>query len=47
MWHVYVLESKIYGNKYTGITNDLKRRFAMHNTGKVLKNYLSSKKFEG
>lgn len=35
MWHVYVLESKIDNNRYVGITNDLKRRFKMHNEGKV------------
>ncbi len=35
MWHVYVLESKIDGEKYVGITNNLKRRLAMHNSGKV------------
>ena len=34
-WHVYVLESKIDSNKYVGITNNLKRRFAMRNSGKV------------
>ncbi len=32
---MYVLESKIDGNKYVGITNDLRRRFSMHNSGKV------------
>jgi putative endonuclease len=33
MWHVYILVCK---NKslYTGITNDLKRRFQEHVTGK-------------
>ncbi len=36
MWHVYVLESKIDGDKYVGLTNDLKRRLNMHNTGQVL-----------
>lgn len=35
MWHVYALESKIDGDRYVGMTNDLKRRFDMHNSGKV------------
>jgi putative endonuclease len=35
MWHVYVLESKIDSDKYVGMTNNLKRRFDMHNSGKV------------
>ena len=35
MWHVYVLRSKIDSDNYVGITNDLKRRFNMHNLGKV------------
>lgn len=36
MWYVYVLQSKKDGDKYVGITNDLRRRFEMHNTGKVI-----------
>lgn len=33
MWYVYILESVSYPRKfYTGITNDLKRRFAEHNS---------------
>ena len=36
MWHVYVLKSKIDGDRYVGITNDLRHRLAMHNSGKVL-----------
>lgn len=35
MWHVYVLKSKLDGNKYVGMTNNLRRRLAMHNSGKV------------
>ncbi|MEK9180141.1 MAG: GIY-YIG nuclease family protein [Patescibacteria group bacterium] len=35
MWHVYVLLSRVDGNKYVGMTNDLKRRLGMHNSGKV------------
>jgi len=36
MWHVYVLESKKDGNRYVGMTNDLRHRLWMHNAGKVL-----------
>ena len=35
MWHVYVLQSKVDGDKYIGMTNDLKRRIALHDSGKV------------
>lgn len=35
MWYVYVLESKIDSHNYVGITNDLKNRLMMHNSGKV------------
>ena len=34
-WHVYVLESLKDNARYVGITNDLRRRFSMHNIGKV------------
>jgi len=33
MWSVYILECKD-GTLYTGITNDLAKRFAMHTGGK-------------
>ncbi len=35
MWYVYVLRSEIDNNLYIGSTNDLRRRFAQHNSGKV------------
>jgi len=35
MYYTYVLRSKVDGNFYTGYTNDLKRRVAEHNEGKV------------
>lgn len=35
MFYVYVLKSKIDTNLYIGSTNDLKRRFTEHNSGKV------------
>jgi len=34
MFYVYVLKSLKNGRLYTGITNDLKRRFAEHNSKK-------------
>ncbi len=35
MWYVYLLESENYpGQRYVGITDDLKRRLAEHNAGK-------------
>ena len=35
MWYVYLLESEITeGERYVGITSDLKRRLAEHNAGK-------------
>ena len=34
MYNVYVLKSKKDGKLYTGITNDLNRRFYEHNKGK-------------
>lgn len=33
MWYVYVLQSIKNNTLYTGITNDLKRRFSEHNRG--------------
>lgn len=33
VWHCYLLECAD-GTLYTGITNDLKRRLAAHNTGR-------------
>lgn len=33
MWYVYVLKSLKYDQWYTGITNDLRRRFSEHNKG--------------
>ncbi|MDP3799936.1 MAG: GIY-YIG nuclease family protein, partial [bacterium] len=35
MFYVYVIKSKMDGNLYFGSTNDLKKRFAEHNSGKV------------
>ncbi|MFZ2226360.1 MAG: GIY-YIG nuclease family protein [Candidatus Moraniibacteriota bacterium] len=35
MFYVYILKSKKDKNLYTGSTNDLARRFAEHNSGKV------------
>ena len=35
MFFVYVLKSKKDGNLYFGYASDLKRRFKMHNAGKV------------
>lgn len=34
MWYVYVLESLVNESWYIGCTNDLKARFAKHNSGK-------------
>lgn len=34
MWYVYLIKSLLDGSIYTGITNDLKRRFNEHNSGK-------------
>ncbi len=33
MWHVYILECSSSGQFYTGITDDLDRRFEEHRTG--------------
>jgi putative endonuclease len=35
MFYVYVLKSSKDGEKYIGSTNDLRRRLAMHNSGKI------------
>ena len=35
MYYVYVLQSLADGKLYNGYTDDLKRRFEEHNTGKV------------
>lgn len=35
MWHVYVLKSKTDDNNYVGMTNNLKQRIDMHNSGRV------------
>ncbi len=35
MVYVYVLKSEKDGNLYIGSTNDLRRRFQEHNTGRV------------
>ena len=32
MWYVYILQSRKDGKLYTGLTNDLKRRFYEHNS---------------
>ena len=35
MWYVYLLESKaVEGERYIGLTSDLRRRLAEHNAGK-------------
>ncbi|PAQ04668.1 GIY-YIG nuclease family protein [Mesorhizobium temperatum] len=35
MWYVYLLESKAAeGERYIGVTSDLKRRIVEHNAGK-------------
>jgi putative endonuclease len=34
MWYNYILESAKSGYWYTGFTNDLRKRFNQHNTGK-------------
>ncbi len=35
MYYVYVLQSLKSGRFYTGYTNDLRKRFKEHNSGKV------------
>ncbi|OHA61921.1 MAG: hypothetical protein A2117_01045 [Candidatus Wildermuthbacteria bacterium GWA2_46_15] len=34
MWYVYILKSQKNKRLYTGITNDLKRRFSEHNSNR-------------
>jgi putative endonuclease len=34
MYYTYVLRSEKSGRFYTGATNDLRKRFSLHNTGK-------------
>lgn len=36
MFYVYVLESKKNGDVYVGYTADLRKRFQVHNQGKVI-----------
>lgn len=36
MHFIYILQSEIDHNFYVGYTEDIKKRFALHNTGKVL-----------
>ncbi len=35
MYYVYILQSKKDNDLYTGCTNDLKKRFLLHNSGKI------------
>ncbi len=35
MWYVYILQSKKDNHLYVGLTNDLRKRFKLHNLGKV------------
>jgi putative endonuclease len=35
MWYVYILKSSVDNKLYVGSTNDIKRRLAEHNSGKV------------
>ncbi|MEO8065255.1 MAG: GIY-YIG nuclease family protein [Candidatus Doudnabacteria bacterium] len=35
MFYVYILKSKKDGQKYVGSTKDLKKRFKLHNEGRV------------
>lgn len=35
MWYVYILQSKRDNDWYIGMTDDLRKRFALHNKGKV------------
>lgn len=35
MWYIYVLQSRQDKNLYTGCTNDLRKRIALHGIGKV------------
>jgi Predicted endonuclease containing a URI domain len=33
MYYVYILQSELDGSRYTGVTQDLKRRVIEHNNG--------------
>lgn len=35
MWYVYIIRSRIDGNNYVGLTNNLRERITLHNEGKV------------
>lgn len=35
MWYLYILKSEKDNKRYVGSTNNLKRRLAEHNSGKV------------
>jgi len=35
MWYTYVIQSNKDGYWYTGITDDLRKRLSLHNSGKV------------
>ena len=35
MWYTYIIQSKKDGHLYTGITDDLRKRLSLHNSGKV------------
>lgn len=35
MWYVYITQSRKDGYFYVGLTNDLRKRFKLHNDGKV------------
>ncbi len=35
MWYAYIIQSQKDHNLYVGLTNDLRKRFAYHNSGKV------------
>jgi putative endonuclease len=44
MWYVYLLESvTVRGQRYIGVTADLKRRLAEHNAGKSTHTHQSSR----
>ena len=35
MWYTYIIKSKKDGHWYTGITDDLRKRLSLHNSGKA------------
>lgn len=35
MYYIYILKSKVNNSIYIGLTDDLKNRFRLHNSGKV------------